>query len=129
LTPLELDPMTTKTYDPVVVDLDAVDWKRWDKPGANGRVKLFNSNGKRLRLLELPPGFNEENWCVVGHQGYVFEGRFIIQLDDREFQCGPGMAFSIPDGVRHRSRGAQDSRTLVFVVDEMIAQSAVGITE
>lgn len=107
-------------YDPVVMNLPLAHWQDWTKPGANGRVKLFKSNGKRLRLLELPPGFDEQNWCSVGHQGYVFEGSFTIIFDDGQYPCGPGMAFSIPDGVRHRSRGAPDSKTLVFVVDAMV---------
>jgi quercetin dioxygenase-like cupin family protein len=111
----------TTAYEPVVQDFGAAPWETWSKPGADGRVKLFKSNGKRLRLLELPPGFDEQHWCTVGHQGYVFEGRFTIIFDDAHFACGPGMAFSIPDGVRHRSRGAADAKTLVFVVDDMVA--------
>lgn len=112
---------TTIHYEPVVIDLEGADWQAWSKPGANGRVKLFKSNGKRLRLLELPAGFDEQHWCTVGHQGYVLEGSFTIIFDDGAYQCRPGMAFSIPDGVRHRSKGAADSRTLVFVVDAMVA--------
>lgn len=112
--------MNPPLYQPVVVDLAAVPWQAWSKPGANGSVKLFKSNGKRLRLLELPAGFDEQNWCTVGHQGYVFEGSFTILFEDAEWSCGPGMAFSIPDGVRHRSRGAAELKTLVFVVDEML---------
>ncbi|MGZ2746190.1 cupin domain-containing protein [Burkholderia stagnalis] len=109
--------MSKISYDPVVFDAEQKPWESWIKPGANGRVKIFHSNGKRLRLLELPPGFDEEHWCLIGHQGYVLEGCFTIIFDDQTFDCSPGAAFSIPDGVRHRSRGSLDSRTLVFVVD------------
>ncbi|WDD95460.1 cupin domain-containing protein [Burkholderia sp. FERM BP-3421] len=109
--------MSNIAYDPVTFDAEQAPWERWTKPGADGRVKIFYSNGKRLRLLELPPGFDEQHWCLVGHQGYVLEGRFTIIFDDQTFDCHPGAAFSIPDGVRHRSRGAVDGRTLVFVVD------------
>jgi len=112
---------TTISFDPVVVDLENAAWTPWSKPGAEGRVKLFNSNGKRLRLLELPAGFDEQHWCTTGHQGYVFEGSFTIVFDDSAWECRPGMAFSIPDGKRHRSRGASDSRTVVFVVDALVA--------
>lgn len=109
--------MQKRAYDTVSFDTEKEPWTAWSKPGANGRVKIFHANGKRLRLLELPPGFDEEHWCLVGHQGYVLEGRFTILFDDASFDCGPGMAFSIPDGVRHRSKGSPDGRTLVFVVD------------
>ncbi len=112
--------MTGKPYDPVTFDIDAAQWQTWSKPGANGRVKLFKSNGKRIRILELPPGFNEEKWCLAGHQGYVIKGCFTILFEDRSFDCRPGMAFSIPDGVPHRSRGMKDEETVVFVVDGVI---------
>jgi quercetin dioxygenase-like cupin family protein len=107
-------------YDQVAFDTPAVPWEHWAKPGANGRVKRFISNGKRMRLLELPPGFDEQNWCLAGHQGFVLEGHFTITFDDATYECAPGTAFSIPDGVRHRSKGAPHSKTLVFVVDEVL---------
>lgn len=108
-----------KTYDPVALDADRAPWETWAKPGAEGRVKLFRSNGKRMRLLELPAGFDEQTWCLVGHQGFVLQGCFTIVFDDAEFACRPGTMFSIPNGVRHRSRGVADEATLVFVVDDV----------
>jgi hypothetical protein len=108
-----------QAYDDVVFNLDQAEWEAWSKPGANGRVKIFKSNGKRIRMLELPAGFSEENWCTIGHQGYVIKGCFTIHFDDKSFDCKPGMAFSIPDGIRHRSQGADDSQTVVFVVDSI----------
>lgn len=113
--------MTSKSYDPVTFDIDAAPWQAWSKPGADGRVKIFRSNGKRIRILELPPGFNEEKWCLAGHQGYVLEGCFTILFEEHSYDCRPGMAFSIPDGIPHRSRGTAHEKTVVFVVDEVIA--------
>lgn len=107
-------------FDRVTFDTVREPWVTWDKPGAKGRVKRFFSNGKRLRLLELPPGFDERSWCSVGHQGYVIEGCFTIVFENDSFDCRPGTAFSIPEGVRHRSKGASDSKTVVFVVDEVL---------
>lgn len=101
----------------VDIDFPNTEWVRWEKPGANGRVKMVHSDGTRFRILELPPGFNEEHWCEKGHVGYVFEGEFVIQFKDREVTCGPGMAFNIPDGDPHRSRGLESGPTVVFVVD------------
>jgi len=111
--------MGKSNYDHVIFDTKNEPWTTWSKPGANGQVKIFRSNGKRLRLLELPPSFDEQQWCLIGHQGFVIEGRFTIIFDDASFDCSPGMAFSIPDGVRHRSKGAPNSRTIVFVVDDL----------
>jgi len=110
--------MSTQCYEKVVYKGPSEPWERWSKPGAEGRVKIFYSNSKRLRLLELPAGFDEENFCLVGHQGYVLSGNFTIIMDGDEYKCQPGDFFSIPDGIPHRSKGDKDSITTVFVVDE-----------
>lgn len=103
----------------VGIDFPGQEWTTWNKPGAVGRVKMTHVRGQRLRLLELPAGFAEEEWCLRGHTGYVVQGEFVVRFDDHEVPCGPGMAFTIPDGVRHRSRGMREQATVVFVVDEV----------
>lgn len=101
------------------IDFPNMEWTSWEKPGANGRVKISYIGNKRLRLLELPPGFNEEHWCLKGHVGYVLQGEFTIHYEDRKVSCSPGMGFVIPDGDPHRSQGMEGNPTLVFVLDEM----------
>lgn len=101
----------------VAIPFPDIDWQNWDKPGAVGRVKIGLTQGKRFRLLELPPGFDEEHLCLRGHDGFVLEGEFSIIFEDREVRCAPGMAFCIPDGDPHRSRGSVDGPTVVVVVD------------
>ncbi|GAB6261839.1 cupin domain-containing protein [Photobacterium sp. 53610] len=108
-----------KTYDEVVYQAANQDWEKWSKPGADGRVKIFNSNGKRLRMLELPAGFDEHHLCEIGHQGYVLTGSFTIFVEGTENKCHPGDFFSIPDGVPHRSKGDENEVTTVFVVDDI----------
>lgn len=105
--------------DKVNINFNEIEWEVWEKPGATGRVKIQYTNGKRVRLLELPAGFNEEKWCEVGHQGYVLEGKFTIHFEESAYECHPGMGFVIPDGIKHRSQGEMDSKTVVFVVDEI----------
>ncbi|MFD0588651.1 AraC family ligand binding domain-containing protein [Paenibacillus sp. GCM10027627] len=100
------------------IDFPNMEWTTWEKPGANGRVKMCFVGNKRLRLLELPPGFNEENWCSKGHIGYVLQGEFTIHYSDRQVACSPGMGFVIPDGDPHRSQGMLEGPTVVFVIDE-----------
>jgi len=107
-------------FDNIVFSNDDNAWELWEKSGANGVVKSFISNNKRLRLLELPAGFNEKTECLNGHQGYVISGYFTIILGESEFRCKPGDFFSIPDGIPHRSRGDGTQKTKVFVVDDVI---------
>ncbi|MGR5502016.1 cupin domain-containing protein [Vibrio sp. DNB22_10_4] len=111
--------MDNQNYDEVVYKAQKADWEKWAKPGAEGRVKIFNSNGKRIRMLELPAGFDEEHLCLIGHQGYVLTGSFTIIVQGKEHKCEPGDFFSIPDGVPHRSKGDDNDKTTVFVVDDI----------
>jgi mannose-6-phosphate isomerase-like protein (cupin superfamily) len=113
--------MTTTTPALVGIDFDSIAWEKWDKPGAEGRVKIAYTGGLRVRLLELPAGFNEEHWCERGHQGFVLQGEFTIHFDNRSVPCGPGMGFVIPGDERHRSQGSDDEPTVVYVVDQVAA--------
>lgn len=116
--PPATDARAVDTPEAVGIEFPAQAWDRWDKPGAEGRVKIAYRRGQRFRLLELPAGFDEHQWCLRGHSGYVLSGEFVVLFADREAPCSPGMAFSIPDGEPHRSRGASNTETVVFVVDE-----------
>jgi hypothetical protein len=104
----------------VCINLPGMGWEAWEKPGAVGRVKLARAFGKRVRVLELPAGFDEQTWCDRGHQGLVLQGEFTVTLETGdEFVCRQDDAFVIPDQVKHRSRGTRDRKTVVFVVDEL----------
>jgi mannose-6-phosphate isomerase-like protein (cupin superfamily) len=46
---------------------------------------------------------------------YVVSGRFLIDLEDRTFDLGPGQAVVIPKGVRHRPRAPE--RTVILMVE------------
>lgn len=104
----------------VRINLPEMKWQAWSKPGATGRVKMTRAFGKRVRVLELPPGFDEETWCDKGHQGFVLKGEFTVTLETgAEYTCKKDDAFVIPDKIRHRSRGTKSEATIVFVVDEL----------
>ncbi|WP_240108453.1 chorismate mutase [Streptomyces sp. MUM 203J] len=105
----------------VGIDFDSIPWEAWHKPGADGRVKIAYAGDLRVRLMELPAGFDEHEWCLRGHQGYVLQGEFTIHFDDRSVPCRPGMGFVIPDDERHRSQGADGEPTVVYVVDRVPA--------
>jgi len=46
---------------------------------------------------------------------YVVEGRFLIDLEDRTLDLGPGQAVVVPKGVRHRPRAPE--RTVILMVE------------
>lgn len=112
---------TTTAPAPALVGIDfaSIPWEKWHKPGADGRVKIAYTGGLRVRLMELPAGFNEEEWCERGHQGYVLQGEFTIHFDNRSVPCRPGMGFVIPGDERHRSQGSDNEPTVVYVIDQV----------
>ena len=46
---------------------------------------------------------------------YVVEGRFLIDLEDRVIELGPGQGVVVPKGVLHRPRAPE--RTVVLMVE------------
>jgi mannose-6-phosphate isomerase-like protein (cupin superfamily) len=46
---------------------------------------------------------------------YVVEGRFIIDLEDRSVELLPRQGFTVPHGVRHRTRAPE--KTIILMVE------------
>jgi mannose-6-phosphate isomerase-like protein (cupin superfamily) len=46
---------------------------------------------------------------------YVVSGRFLIDLEGRTVDLGPGQGFVVPKGVRHRPRAPE--RTVILMVE------------
>lgn len=45
---------------------------------------------------------------------YVVDGLFIIDLEDRSVELGPKQGFTVPKGVRHRTRAPERTVILMF---------------
>lgn len=46
---------------------------------------------------------------------YVVEGRWLIDLEDRTVELAPGQGFTVPKGVRHRTRAPE--RTVILMIE------------
>jgi mannose-6-phosphate isomerase-like protein (cupin superfamily) len=46
---------------------------------------------------------------------FVVSGRFLIDMDDRTADLGPGQGYVVPKGVRHRPRAPE--RTVILMVE------------
>ena len=46
---------------------------------------------------------------------YVVEGRFLIDLEDRTVELTPRQGFTVPKGVRHRTRAPE--RTVILMME------------
>ena len=61
------------------IDFDAIEWS---SPMPHLRHKVYERDGRRLRLMEMDREFVEPGWCMTGHIGYVLEGKMDITFAD-----------------------------------------------
>jgi quercetin dioxygenase-like cupin family protein len=105
------------------VDFATLAWDGWASDVA-ARIKAEQADGRRVRLIELGPGFVEPQWCEKGHAGYVVSGQYVTDLDGDMWTLRAGQGFILPPGTRHRSRNTGAMPAIVFVVDLEAAPAA-----
>ena len=76
----------------------------WDETTAHVRLKAFEHDGRKLRLVEFMRGFVEHDWCTKGHTGYVLAGEMEIAFANRteKFEAGDGLMIAGGDSQRHK---------------------------
>ncbi|MET0926021.1 MAG: cupin domain-containing protein [Solirubrobacterales bacterium] len=87
-----------------------------EAPGIASRA--LDVNGVRWALVEYEPGVLREEWCEVGHSGYVLAGEVVYEFEagGEPLALGAGDAFTLADGEAHRGRaGPQGAR--LFLID------------
>ncbi len=98
------------------------DWSRveptehlGDKGVATWRTQQFA--GIRVRMVDYPPGYVANPWCVKGHILLCLEGELHTELEDgRRFTLTPGMSYQVADNAEpHRS--STDVGAKLFIVD------------
>src|SRR5262245_43095285 len=96
------------------IRFDAIEW---ESVGERARQKRVVVDGSVLRLLQLDAGFQEPDWCLKGHVGYVVAGSLRIQFSDRieRLSVGDGLAISGGEVWKHRAIVEDDGVTLLLV--------------
>jgi len=91
----------------------------WQSPLPNIRFKVYEQDDKRIRLVEYSAGFEEPDWCVKGHIGYVLEGRVEIDFDGDvvNFEAGDGIFIPAGEEHKHKARPLSESVRVVLVED------------
>jgi mannose-6-phosphate isomerase-like protein (cupin superfamily) len=89
----------------------------WKQVTPLARQKTMTLGDKRIRLLELAPGFEELEWCLRGHIGYVLDGSLEIEFQNGTQKFEPGDVLAVEPGCHHKARRTNQKVTL-FVVDE-----------
>jgi mannose-6-phosphate isomerase-like protein (cupin superfamily) len=85
-------------------------WGRWVvlEFGDNYRVKRFEVDlGKRFSLQHH--NFRVETWLVVS-------GKFMITLDEKQFEAVPGDLIEVALKVKHRAEGLADGTNAIIEI-------------
>jgi quercetin dioxygenase-like cupin family protein len=77
----------------------------WESPADGVKVKAYEQDGKKLRLVEFSKEFVESEWCTKGHVGLILEGQMEIDFDGEKEVFGPGDGIFIPAGQEHKHKG------------------------
>jgi len=91
----------------------------WESPAVGAKVKAYEQNGRKLRLVEFTREFAEPVWCTKGHIGYILEGQLEINFDGKIVVFGPGDGLFIPPGEKHKhiGRALTDVVKIILVED------------
>jgi ethanolamine utilization protein EutQ (cupin superfamily) len=91
----------------------------WENPMVGVRFKVYEQDGKKLRLAEFTKEFVEPDWCRKGHIGYILEGQMEVNFDGKVIVFGPGEGIFIPAGAenRHKARVLKDVARVILVED------------
>lgn len=99
------------------IDFDKIDW---ELPLPGLKTKVFQENGKQVRLLELSKELEHPEWCETGHIGYVVEGEIEIIFDDESTKYKKGDSLYILSGKeeRHIPKPLTE-KVILFMVEEI----------
>ncbi len=91
-----------------------------EEPADGVKVKAYEQDGKKLRLVEFSKEFVEPDWCTKGHIGYILEGQMEIDFYGEKEIFGPGDGIFIPAGQEHKHKG----RVLTDIVKAFLVEEA-----
>ena len=89
----------------------------WEAPAADVRVKAYEQDKRKLRLVEFGKKFVEPDWCTKGHIGFILEGKMEIDFDGKPIVFGLGDGLFIPAGEKHKARVLTDTVKVILVED------------
>jgi mannose-6-phosphate isomerase-like protein (cupin superfamily) len=74
----------------------------WISAGQGIRYKIFEKDGKTLRLMELSDAYCDSDWCKHGHISYIIDGEFNVKFEDHTENFIKGDTVFIPIGEEHK---------------------------
>ncbi len=89
----------------------------WNQLAPGLRDKVYETRQRRFRILEFSEPFQEQDWCMKGHAGYVLDGEIVVNVDGRMVTYRAGDVIDIPSGTRHKHDRTIAPATLFLVED------------
>lgn len=94
------------------IDFETMEWQT---PAIGVRFKVYEQNGKKLRLVEFSKDFVEQDWCAKGHIGYILEGQIEIDFGGKTIAFGPNDGVFIPAGKKHKAKVRTNTAKAILV--------------
>lgn len=107
--------MYSANHDGFGASLNSLPWNQL-APGL--RDKVYETRQRRFRILEFSEPFEEPDWCIKGHAGYVLEGEIVVNVDGRSVTFRAGDVIDLPVGTRHKHDRTVQAATLFLVEDQ-----------
>ena len=96
----------------------------WESPQQGVRYKKYKSGGKQIRLVEFDKSFVEQEWCLIGHIGFVIQGEIEIDFSGEIVNYKPGNAIFILPGEAHKHRlRVVSDKAILFLVEDFNNES------
>lgn len=91
----------------------------WVEPEKGLRYKAFKNDIQQIRLVEFSEGFEEKDWCLRGHAGYVLEGSCLIDFNGTKelFEKGNVIFISKGDEDKHKLIINKGGRVLLLLFE------------
>lgn len=101
---------------------ESISRRPWEEPAKGVRFKAITRDGKRLRLVEFTSEFNEHEWRLKGHIGYVLDGELEIMFEHRteKFSAGDGVFILGGDKEKHKAHIIGRAVRLILVEDAAV---------
>lgn len=95
-----------------------------EEPGISSQEQV--TGDERWAVVAYAPGSTREEWCQVGHRGFVLEGTITYELTGnlKPLSASAGDGFVLPTGIAHRGRNDTQQLTRIFLIDDAFVRSA-----
>ena len=93
----------------------------WELISRGVKQKQFHTQNNRIRILRLEDGFEEKDWCINGHIGYLLAGEMTIDFAGNKVQYKSGDAFVIALGAsnKHKAIISKGNFVELLLVEEL----------